>query len=272
MAGRRMESDSISATAEDKRPLKLLGEFEFTPQNIKPLGGLNQYSPSFNTIGLQYKNLLIEHARLTPKSTILDIGCGTGRLAHSLKDFIEPKKYVGLDNNARYLTMARQLNPLYQFDHIDVQHDEYNPGGILDPNMVELPYSNKSFDVVCVLGLFNHFRAKWVANYIRQAARVLKPKGIFFGTFILLNRSSMEHIESGNSKKPFAFNNREGDGWYESHSRPLLNVALPELPIRRVFIKSNLMIKEPIRYGQWCKSPIAITGHDIVLARKGGWL
>ncbi len=70
---------------------------------------------------------------------------------------------------------------------------------------------------------------------------------------------------------PFMFEKREKHGWYEYKDRPLFNVALPEPDIRRAFIESGMMLKEPIYYGQWCESQNAITGHDAVIAIKGYW-
>jgi len=249
-----------------------LGELEFHENDNRPLGGLNPYSPSFDIIGKQYLKLLIDHANLTPSSKILDIGCGTGRLAKQLEPFLNSGSYIGFDNNVKYLEYCKNnYSSKLKFDHIDIQHDEFNPNGVIDATSIELPYQNKKFDIVVVLGVFNHFQYKWAAQYIRQASRILKPKGIFFGTFILLNQLSMAAIETNQTSKPFKFGYKSEDAWYENQDRKLLNVALPEQALRRVFIRSSLMIKEPIRYGQWCNSKLALTGHDIVIARKGGW-
>ncbi len=266
-----MEDYQVQETAKVEPPPAKLGELEFGPTNTKPLGGINPHNKTFDIIGQQYFKLLIEHANLTANSKILDIGCGTGRLAKQLAKFLNNNSYIGIDNNIKYIQYCTTTYPDFKFDHLDVQHDEFNPTGKINPESVELPYSDRQFDLVVVMGLFNHFKFRWAAQYMRQISRVLKPRGIFFGTFILLNQVSMGAIESKSTKRPFRFNYRSDEGWYEYQDRQLLNVALPEQALRKVFIRSSLMIKEPIRYGQWCNSQLALTGHDIIIAKKGGW-
>lgn len=268
-----MESDQGQETPKiDQPPLTKLGELVFDESSTRPLGGINPYSPVFDAIGQEFKRLLIKYANLNPKSRILDIGCGTGRLAKQLISFLNNGRYIGFDNNKRYIDYCRENYPRsFTFDHFDIQHDEFNPSGTINPETIEFQYPDKHFDIVVSIGVFNHFQLKWAEQYIKQTARILKPRGIFFGTFILLNQLSMSFIESGQSKKPFRFQYRHDGEWYEYEDRPLLNVALLEQPLRRVFLNNSMMIKEPIRYGQWCGSQLAYTGHDVIIARKGGW-
>jgi len=261
-----MEDNSI--TKITKIELPRLGELNFNSSD-KPLGGINPNHLSFKIIGQQYFKLLIEHAGLQTSYRVLDVGCGTGRLALPLSNFFDKGNYRGLDNNKKYIDYCKSTYPKeFTFDHINVQHDEFNPNGNINPISIEFPYKNCSFDIVVALGLFNHFKLNWSAQYIRQISRVLKPRGIFFGTFILLNQLSMTYIESKKVKKPFRFQFKNSDGWSEYEDRPLLNNALPEQALRRVLIRSSLMIREPIRYGQWCDSKLALTGHDIIIAKK----
>jgi hypothetical protein len=87
---------------------------------------------------------------------------------------------------------------------------------------------------------------------------------------ILLNQQSMEFINE-RTAQPYLFPLRTKESWHDFAQRPLFNVAHPEEAVRRVFIKSGLMIKEPIRYGEWCGGRSALTGPDVIIARKGGW-
>lgn len=259
-------------TAVDAPKLQcLLGELPIEDESEAPRGGINPNSPMFDKIGQQFLQLFIDHARLTPKAKVLDVGCGTGRLTKAFNGFLSKGKYTGFDANQRFIDYCKSTYPKsFAFDHCDVQHDEYNPNGTIQANDFEFPYDNRTFDFVCGIAIFNHLRFEWAVNYIRQISRVLKPQGIFFGTFILLNQRSMESIER-RTEHPFKFDKRDHDGWYEYEPRPLWNVALPEMPIRRIFVSSGMMIKEPIRYGEWCGSAAAITGHDVVTAIKGQW-
>jgi len=250
------------------RRTELLGNIKIDPAVVSPLGGLNPFNPFYDKIGQQFHRLLVEHVGLLPTHRVLDLGCGTGRLAKPLQDFLQPKRYAGLDVNPTFIDYCRETYPSLQFDLCDVRHDEYNSDGEIDPVKFEFPYENRSFDVVIAIALFNHFYIEWAFQYMRQIARVLKPRGAFFGTFLLLNSISIPAIEA-REKHPFKFPHRTPGSWHDFETRPLFNVALPEQGLRRVFIKSGLMIKEPIRYGEWCKSAIALTGHDVIIARKG---
>jgi SAM-dependent methyltransferase len=250
-----------------------LGEIRVQPGEVRPLGGLNPYSPHFDRIGNQFRQLLISHTGLHKASRVLDVGMGTGRLAKALLGELEGGEYHGFDVNKHFVDYCHQTYKAknFHFNLSDVRHDEYNPVGSIDPTTFEFPYPNHAFDLVVMIAVLNHFRASWFVQYIQQAARVLKPRGTFFGTCLFLNPQSITHIGT-RVQQPYLFPFRTPESWHDFEDRPLFNVAHPEEHIRRVFIKNKLAIKEPIRYGEWCHSKIAITGPDVILARKGGWL
>ncbi len=109
----------------------LLGDLDFESDSLAPMGGINPSSPQFDLIGKQFHQLLVDHAKFTPKKDILDLGCGTGRLAKQLHKWMKPEgSYTGCDNNNRFHSYC-ETNYQGQFDLIDVQHDEYNPNGAI---------------------------------------------------------------------------------------------------------------------------------------------
>ncbi|MDB4490028.1 class I SAM-dependent methyltransferase [bacterium] len=249
-----------------------LGDLSFGPDKKQPLGGINPYSHHFDDIGDHFKNLLIEHARLNPNSNILDVGCGTGRLAKSLHDYLENGSYYGIDANKRYIDYCRSnyLNSNFHFDHLNVQNDEYNKDATIAAYDSRFPFKDATFDLSVAIALFNHLDIKSILRYIAELSRVLKPKGILFFTALILNPQSVEVINQ-RDKPPFKFSYRTDNSWHEYQSRPLINVAVPEAGIRRQLINCKMMIKEPIRFGEWSESKLALTGHDVVTAIKGQW-
>jgi 2-polyprenyl-3-methyl-5-hydroxy-6-metoxy-1,4-benzoquinol methylase len=247
---------------------ELLGQLTIGPAVTQPLGGLNPHNPHFDKIGTQFHQIMVEHAGLQKHHHVLDIGCGTGRLTKPLTRFLNRDTYHGFDANRRYLSYCEQYTS--NLTWCDVLHPEYNPDGALDAKTFEFPYQPRKFDVVVALAVFNHFHTSWVFQYVREASRVLKPRGVLIFTAILLNQRSMQFI-NGVQTQPYAFPHRTPESWHDFESRPLWNVAQPEDAIRRVCIKSNLTIKEPIRYGEWCNSPVALLGPDVIIAKKGGW-
>lgn len=266
------KTENASTTVDEPKLPYRLGELPILDDSDAPRGGINPKSPMFDKIGQQFLQFFIDHARLSKKSKVLDVGCGTGRIAKALDGFLEGGKYTGLDANKRFIDYCESTYKRFKFDHCDVQHDEYNPDGTIQADKFEFPYENGSFDFVCAIALFNHIRFDSAANYIREMSRVLKPQGTFFATFILLNQRSMQAVDK-KPEHPFKFDKREHDGWHEYTNRPFWNIALPEMAIRRAFVGNRMMIKDPIRYGEWCGSAAAITGHDVVIAIKGhGWL
>lgn len=265
MATNKNKKKSLAPKRPDPR---LLGEIRVDAQQTRPLGGLNPYNPFYAEIGSQFLGLFVDHIALTPQHRVLEIGCGTGRIAKPLAGFLDAGQYVGFDVNRYFVEWCRQnlAAPNCEFVHVDFANAEFNPTGALDAAIDPFPFPSASFHRICAIAVFNHLHPSCLQQYISEISRLLAPRGYFFGTFLLANKHAEHALEQGFASCTFEV--RDPDAWYGYHDRPLFTVAHNELHLRRAFIKHGLMIKEPIRYGQWCGSHNAITGHDVVIARK----
>ncbi|HKZ93041.1 MAG TPA: methyltransferase domain-containing protein [Candidatus Bathyarchaeia archaeon] len=113
-----------------------------------------------------FKPQLIKQARIEPENRVLDVGCGTATLTILLKK-TQPKAYVvGLDADLEILGVARQkaANAGVQ---IALDHG----------TATELPYSDNSFDRLVSSMVLHHLTRENKARALREAFRVLKPRG-----------------------------------------------------------------------------------------------
>lgn len=118
---------------------------------------------------------ILAHFKGEINLNILDIGCGGGFLTnHLAKRF---QSVHGLDASASSLETAKQ------YDH--TKKVKYIEGDALS-----LPYANESMDVVCAMDFLEH--VEHPKKVVQEAARVLRPGGLFF--FHTFNRNFLSWL------------------------------------------------------------------------------
>jgi SAM-dependent methyltransferase len=123
----------------------------------------------FDAVGIIERDLLISRG-LAPDSFLVDAGCGSGRLAAALKDYLTGA-YVGTDVIADFLDHARQLVPKKNFRFQLV-------------NGFELPIATGTADMICFFSVFTHLLHEQSYAYLREAKRALKPGGTIVFSFL----------------------------------------------------------------------------------------
>jgi len=103
---------------------------------------------------------------------VLDIGCGAGFLSNHLASV--GHEVTGLDASADAL-------------HVAASRDRSGSVHYQQGDALHLPHPDASFDVVCAMDFLEHVEAPDAA--IAEAARVLRPSGLFF--FHTFNRSPL---------------------------------------------------------------------------------
>ncbi len=102
---------------------------------------------------------------------VLDIACGGGFLANDL--WCNGHDVIGVDKSLQTLAMAEKkwgIKEKLQFKYADAY---------------KLPFADNSFDAVCMMDFLEHVENPDLV--IKEAARVLKPKGCFY--FHTFNRN-----------------------------------------------------------------------------------
>jgi arsenite methyltransferase len=104
---------------------------------------------------------LVERLSLKAGDRVLDVGCGTGRLARWIAEFVGPTGVVGIDPLVDRVDVARAAAPRLSF----------SVGQAEDLGAFEA----ESFDAVCMSAVFHWVRDKPKA--LAEARRVLRPGG-----------------------------------------------------------------------------------------------
>jgi SAM-dependent methyltransferase len=140
----------------------------------------------------EYRVYLTLLCGLRPDGSVLELGCGHGRTALGLVGYLSPQgRYEGLDIDSRRIEFARRRisarQPQFRFSHADIRNSLYNPLGTLAAEDFRFPYEDACFDVVYAASLFTHLGRDATAAYLRESARVLRPRGRALLSFFLLD-------------------------------------------------------------------------------------
>lgn len=215
----------------------------------------------FLEVGRTICNLLKTHAALAPESRTLEIGCGCGRNAFALADFLQDGGYTGMDIEKVALEGAKRNAWLrkkrFSFDLLDVRNDAYNPEGKYAASEYVLPYPDESFDVVFMVSVFTHMLTDEVDNYVGQIARVLKVGGRCLFTAFLLD---------GRGEGEFPFHAQQHA--YANESIPGIAVAYRRDYLSSIFAAKGLQLSAGPLWGETQGTVAPARQQDVVVFTK----
>jgi len=225
----------------------------------------------YERVGEEFRGYLGELAGLQPHQAILDVGCGSGRIAVPLTRFLDSAgRYQGFDVSHKAIEWCRQhitrRFPNFEFRVADIRNGPYNPKGRYEPSEFRFPYPDGTFDVVLLASVFTHMFPADIKQYMREIERVLKPSGRCLSTFFLLNAESSALIAEKKGTLNFE---HVRDGYRTIHAeRPEEGMAYPEEFVVQAWREAGMQVLPPIRYGSWCGRPRFLSFQDLVIAAK----
>jgi ubiquinone/menaquinone biosynthesis C-methylase UbiE len=222
--------------------------------------------------GQEFFGYFREMADIQPDASILDVGCGCGRMAIPLMDYLTPQgSYRGFDIMADNINWCRKniqkTHANFQFELADVYNKIYRPKGRFRASDYRFPYENDSFDLVSVTSVFSHMLPPDMKHYLGEIARVLKPGGRCLATYFILNEESKGLMERGLAK-PVHFPHASDDCRLWKTDFPEAAVGFEEGFLHDCHAKCMMRILQPIRFGKWCGRSAALSYQDIIISEK----
>jgi SAM-dependent methyltransferase len=225
----------------------------------------------YEAVGAKLFGYLVELCGLQPGEAVLDVGCGSGRIALPLSGYLNRKgRYAGFDISTAAIACCTEnisgSHPNFDFRVADIQNALYNAEGKYKPTDFRFPYPDASFDVVLLASVFTHMLPPDVEHYLHEIVRVLKPGGRCLITYFLLNEESSALIKNGKGTYNFE---HEMQGYRTINAKqPEAAIAYPEPFVRDLYGKCGLKLREPLHYGLWSGRTHYLGFQDVVIAVK----
>jgi SAM-dependent methyltransferase len=226
---------------------------------------------AYKEVGAEFFDYLVHLCGLQPGDAVLDVGCGSGRMALPLTGYLTREgHYAGFDISRKAIAWCQEnisrAHPNFDFEVADIQNSLYNPKGKYRSLDFCFPYQDASFDVVFLTSVFTHMFPPDVEHYVDEIVRVLKPGGRCLTTFFLLNDESLALTKAKKGTHNFE---HEREGYRTTDPKtPEAAIAFPEAFVRGLYESRGIQVQEPLHYGSWSGRTDHMSFQDVVIAAK----
>jgi cyclopropane fatty-acyl-phospholipid synthase-like methyltransferase len=157
------------------------------PSDLTPCGRLTATPEQFYSSACEEADRLKDEMKLTAESTILDIGCGAGRLPIGLlARQMSFQSYLGLDVDRKRITWCEEnlaaKDKRLAFQFVDIKNERYNPAG---KDRFNIGLSGKKFDIIYLYSVFSHLMQRDVEKYLNVFHDSLTVNGSCFVTMFV---------------------------------------------------------------------------------------
>lgn len=253
------------------KPRALVPPIELITQNNVGIHDKENVLNEYNKIGNYIATVLKNRAGLRPESHVLDVGCGTGRVAIPLTEYLTTGSYTGVDvvkSSIEWCASAFRDFQNFRFVHADLYSEFYNPSASLTAEEYRFPFNREHFDVIWSASLFTHMLMPSVDNYLKEMARVARPGGRIWNSYLLLDDIS-EPLVLGprNDGRRMQYKVEGGRVGYQE--KPEHVVGLYKDQILGLHEKHGLEIIE-VQLSNWSggRPDTKYRGQEVIIARK----
>jgi ubiquinone/menaquinone biosynthesis C-methylase UbiE len=124
---------------------------------------------SFDTIG-KAELAVLRREGLQPAHTLVDFGCGTGRLAIHAIPALHEGRYIGIDISQemlRRLDERLKTHAASETSRVSLMHQTSDAFQLADATV----------DMLCAFSVFTHMEHEDTYRYLRSARRIVRPGG-----------------------------------------------------------------------------------------------
>ena len=238
---------------------------------IPPKGNIFVGSGDFKEQGERFLKHFKEWTHLQPNHCILDVGCGIGRMAVPLLDYLnEDGSYYGFDIVPEGIEWCQKniskRNANFHFELADIYNPLYNVKSTVQSTDFVFPYEDGQFDFIFLTSVFTHMMPEEVEHYLSEISRVLKEGGQCLITWFILDEQSKTQIKEGNSQMPFT--HEKGNYRLMSEKVETANVAYEWEYLQKLYKANHIDIIKPHRFGWWSNRSNAYDFQDILIGQK----
>lgn len=216
---------------------------------------------------------ILTRCKASQNSSILDIGCGCGRLALPLSHYLNADgSYIGIDVWDEGIKWCK--------DNISIRHDNFiffavpsennyyfvDQGTSIKNNYRLECVPDNSVDITFAISVFTHLRHADAFTYLKEIGQKLKSDGVAYLTCFIIDRYFFKYIEAtGNHslvkesmEDPECFYAYSKQDFFAGFSMGVWNAMLKESGLRAICYET----------GSWAEKPGSRVYQDTFIVAK----
>ena len=222
--------------------------------------------------------VLAKHVDLTAQRSVLDVGCGCGRIATALTQYLDDTSdYVGVDIIPGLVQFGREfITPRYPhfkfllLDEGNLTYDAWRPkGSAVDLTRLSEAKPPGSVNLAISISLFTHLDYPAAVDVLRAIAQMLAPEGQAFITFFVVDAEARQNIESGRTGFSFRRTTPSGKLSAEKSDDPTYAVGYSIEQVDELARSIGLRRERWIR-GYWSQGNAGESFQDALILTKIG--